>query len=169
MRGCHYGNCLTYLCMGWYILGECRALLGQAWVPKRVQSLCSSSLSSECLLSMISDLLYPGHSRISQMFIWGLEDGAFARQLQCHLLFTVPRTRDMLIWNRNNYCRAPLPVCLPSVYPMYPHVTRSSRPSPLDLYSASNRRLKVGVAWQQDNLYPANTERSIYTTSKHYR
>ena len=40
------------------------------------------------------------------------------------------------------------PLRLPSVYLMSPHVTKSPRPSPPYLHTASDQRLGVGKAWE---------------------
>jgi len=47
-------------------------------------------------------------------------------------------------------CQAPPPpVCLPSVYPMSPQVTKSPRPSPSVFAYHYDQRLEVGTAWEQ--------------------
>ena len=59
----------------------------------------------------------------------------------------VRSARDGLTQNGNFYCRAPPPVCLPSVYLMQLHVTRSPR-------TVSDQILEVGTAWERGYLQP---------------
>ena len=44
---------------------------------------------------------------------------------------------------------APPSVCLPCVYLMVPHVTRSPRPSPAAFHTGSDEMLTVGTAWER--------------------
>jgi len=46
------------------------------------------------------------------------------------------------------------PVCLPSVYLMSSHMTRSPRTSPY-LHTASDQRLEAGMAWEQGYSGPS--------------
>ena len=50
--------------------------------------------------------------------------------LSVSIPFAIHSTRDRSTRNGNYYCPAPFHVCLPSVYLMSPHMTKSPRPSP---------------------------------------
>ena len=61
-----------------------------------------------------------------------------------HSLFITPGTDQLETGIISGW--APPPVCLPSVYLMSSHVTRSPRPPPTIFHTGSNELLVVGMA-----------------------
>ena len=63
--------------------------------------------------------------------------------------FIVHNAGDGSTQNRYINGWTPPPVCLPSVYLMSSHVTRSPKPSPAVFHTGSNEILAVGTAWER--------------------
>ena len=82
------------------------------------------------------------------------------------LLFMTPGTNTGSMQNRNCYCQAPS-VCLPSVYLMLPHMTRSPRPSP-SYCKQSNTRGGEGLGMRLWYWYiPSSMYNLIHTLMPH--
>ena len=84
-------------------------------------------------------------SRRPALSVQMLDVRAFAR-------WTINTVRCSQRWGQIDNGWAPPPVCLPCVYLMAPHVTRSPRPSPAVFHTGSDQILAVVTAWERGYL-----------------